>query len=116
MKDPNAPKKPAVVPPLPERGRIAPNDPLRILQRAGAEPAKPPVLPPRPAPRTRQPEPRLIALPDLRAHGYECRWPVVEDLSAIGHVLFCGAPTPEGKSYCQYHQEVAQPGRAHGTA
>lgn len=110
VKDPNAPKKPTVVPPLPERGRIMPSDPLRIQTRASDPPREPVVLPPRLAPRVRRPEMRLITLPELGGYGHECRWPAVEDMSVVGHVLFCAAPTPEGKSYCPYHQEVAQPG------
>lgn len=111
-----APKvsKPSVVPPLPERGRAEPLDPLRIMTRA-SEPAREPVLPPRPAPRTRRPDMRLITLPDLKGYGHECRWPAVEDHSVVGHFLFCGAPA-DGKGYCDYHQEIASSGSRYGQA
>jgi hypothetical protein len=108
-------EKPLVIPKL-TSPRVAPNDPLRIFTRAAeAKVIVAPPPPPEPK-RVPRPVPRMMTLPDLKSHGRECRWPVSEDHSIIGHFLFCGAPTPEGKSYCLHHQEIAQPGGRHGQA
>lgn len=106
------PKKPS--PPKPPTGWVKPPKP---------KPAEKWQRPPKPKENTvLEPEPqapdetfhvkrepagamRMVPMVELRAD--ECRWPVTQDLTAIGGHLFCGRGTRLGEVYCDRHRLLA---------
>lgn len=99
--------------------KLGENRPSEKMRRNHVPKRDNPLPPPSPPPKTRETtfECRSAQLVDLKRN--ECRWPINDvpligdSLKLDGEYLFCGNPTPNGKSYCLTHASWSE-GRGTG--